>query len=348
MSPAHRASALTVALLLCAVLLGATNPAAAVLQKPTYAPGDRWVYVLEGSLPGFPGFNETQIGQFQFDLVGRVDVEVVGFQNLLRSGVSIPTIFVETRTTGFLNGTLFAPGIGTAQVTGTFGFLSTEFWEAEGYVPIEARGTTTYVAQVVSVVTADLVFIVHLNSTGSGPSVPPFELGAGENATASVQTRLEANATVTVLGQSRSLENNTEVSSIWRRELGSEESVRVEAGTFATHRFNQTLGPFPGIPGIAAGNETAYFSNDVGYYVKRVGYQDGEPVAEMRLRSYTYAAGPGLKTTTLLVLILVPVALILLAVFLVWRRRAARKAKRSISTGPPPSAGREGEGGHAR
>lgn len=348
MSPAHRVSAFTVALLSCAVLFGATSPAAAVLQKPTYAPGDRWVYVLEGSLRGFPAFNETQIGQFRFDLVGRVDVEVVGFRDLNRSGVFIPTILVETRTTGFLNGTLFAPGIGSAQVTGTFGFLSEEFWEGEGYVPIEASGTTTYVAHVTSVVTADLAFIVHLNSTGSGPSVPPFELGAGENATASVQTRLEANATVTVLGQSRSVENNTEVSSIWRRELGSEESVRVEAGMFATHKFNQTLGLFPGILGIAAGNETAYFSNDVGYYVKRVGFQDGEPVTEMRLRSYTYAAGPGLKATTLLVLILVPAALILLAVFLVRRRRAARKAKRSTPTGSPPSAGREGEGGHAR
>jgi len=348
MSPAHRVSALSVALLSCAVLLGATSPAAAVLQKPTYAAGDRWVYVLEASFGGFPGFNETQIGQFQFDLVGRVDVEVVGFQDLLRSGVLIPTILVETRTTGFLNGTLFAPGFGSAQVTGTFGFVSTEFWETDGYVPIQASGTITYVAQVMSAITADLAFIVHLNSTGSGPSVPPFELGAGENVTANVQTRLEANATVTVLGQSRSLENNTEVSSIWRRELGSEESVRVEAGTFATHKFNQTLGPFPGIPGIVAGNETAYFSNDVGYYAKRVGYQDGEPVAEMRLRSYTYAAGPGLETTTLLVLILVPTALLLLAVFLVRRRRAARKAKRSISAGRPPAAGREGEGGHAR
>jgi len=348
MSPANRVSAFTVALLSCAVLLGATNPAAAVLQKPTYAPGDRWVYALEGSLRGFPGFNETQIGQFQFNLVGRVDVEVVGFQDLLRSGVLIPTILVETRTTGFLNGTLFAPGVGTAQVTGTFGVLSTEFWEPEGYVPIQAFGTTTYDAQVTSIVTADLAFIVLLNSTGSGPSVPPFDLGAGENVTASVQTRLEANATVTVLGVSRSRENNTEVSSIWRRELGSEESVRVEAGTFATHKFNQTLGPFPGIPGIVAGNETAYFSNDIGYYAKRVGYQNGEPVAEMRLRSYNYRAGPGLTTTTLLVLILVPAALILLVVLLVRRRRAARKAERSMSTGQPPSAGREGEGGHAR
>lgn len=348
MSHALRFSVWITAFLSLAVLLSGVTPAAAVLQKPTYAPGDRWIYVLEGSFRGFPGFNETQIGQFQFNIAGRVDVQVIGFRDVVRSGVSIPTILVETRTTGFLNGTLFAPGFGTAQVTGTFGFLSSEFWDAQGYVLIEASGTTTYDAQVTSLVTADLAFIVQMTSTGALPSVPPFELAPGENATATALTRVEANATVTVPGRTRSLQNNTNVSSIWRREIGSEASIRVEAGTFATHRFNQTLGPFPGIPGIAAGNETAYFSNDVGYYVKRVGYQDGEPVAEMRLRSYAYAAGPGLKGTTLLGLILIPVAAILLAVFLIRRRRAARVTKRDTRTGPPPSAGREGEGGHAR
>ena len=43
------------------------------LRKPTYAAGDKWVYVLSGSLPGFPGFNTSQ-GTFHLGLVGFVYV----------------------------------------------------------------------------------------------------------------------------------------------------------------------------------------------------------------------------------------------------------------------------------
>ncbi|MGI0149150.1 MAG: hypothetical protein ACREDF_06430 [Thermoplasmata archaeon] len=348
MASVSRLFPIIVAMVSCTLLLGASSPVAGALQKPTYSPGDRWIYVLEGSLRGFPGLNETQVGQFRFSLVGRVEVEIVGFRDISMTGGTVSTIAARMHTTGFLNGTLIVPGFGSAQVTGTFGFSSSEFWEPDGYLPIEASSTTSFVAQVASVITADLAFTVRLNATGSLPSSPPFQLGVGESVTASTRTRVQANATVTVSGVSRSVENNTEVSSIWRRELGPEESVHVEAGRFVTHRFNQTLGAFPGIPLIAGGIETAYFSNDVGYYAKRVGYQNGTPVAEMRLKSYSYGQNSGLRLTTLLILILIPVAIILLAAFLVWRRRAARKARRKVRAGQPPSAGREGGGGNAR
>src|SRR3989454_7600739 len=56
---------------------------------------------------------------------------------------------------------------------------------------------------------------------------------------------------------------------------------------FRSYKLNQTLGSFPGIPsGLSGGgNETAYFSNDVGFYVKRVAYENGTDRKSTRLNS---------------------------------------------------------------
>ena len=87
----------------------ASAPSRGALHKPTYAAGDHWVYVLDASLSTFPGFNASQ-GTFQFGLIGFVYVNVIGAVNVLAGNGSIPAIRVDSRATGYLNGTL--PGAG--------------------------------------------------------------------------------------------------------------------------------------------------------------------------------------------------------------------------------------------
>src|SRR3989454_8967272 len=119
---------------------------------------------------------------------------------------------------------------------------------------------------------------------------------------------------------------------------------------FRSYKLNQTLGSFPGIPaGLpGGGNETAYFSNDVGFYVKRVAYENGRPAAEMRLRSYSYGASPpsGLSAIQLLLIIAVPAAIVLLLALLLWRRRKARIQGGTSPGTPPATEGHEKGGNH--
>src|SRR6059036_1033302 len=57
------------------LVLVAAVPAVAGLAD---AAGNQWVYVLDGSLTNFPGFNASQ-GSFHFGFVGLVYVDVIGF-----------------------------------------------------------------------------------------------------------------------------------------------------------------------------------------------------------------------------------------------------------------------------
>jgi len=345
-------SGIVVLLVFCAVVLAASTPARAALKKPMYAAGDQWVYVLEGSLTAFPGFNASQ-GPFQFGLVGFVYVNVIGPTTVLAGNVSTPSVRVDSRATGFLNGTFPVPGGGgTAQVQGSFTTSSTEFWEDQSYLPIASRGTSSYDADITyGFFTTTLVADLRLNSSTSVTTIPPFELEVGQNATAEQTTHVELNSTFSVFGRTMSSQNETNVSSMWRRDVLSRENVTVEAGTFSAYHLNQTLASFPGIPtGLSGGgNETAYFSNDVGFYVKRVAYENGTPAAEMRLRSYSFGAGPpsGFSATQVFLIIAVPVAIVLLLAFFLRRRRKARIQGRA-SPRPPSTPDREQEGGTDR
>jgi len=181
-------------------------------------------------------------------------------------------------------------------------------------------------------------------------TVPPFDLDVGQNATTQLATHAEVNSTFSVLSRTMSSQNETNVSTMWRREVLARDNVTVERGTFAAYKLNQTLTNFPGIPmGLSGGgNETAYFSNDVGFYVKRVAYENGTPAAEMRLRSYSYGAGPpsGLSVIQIGLIVAVPVAVALLLAFLWWRRRKARIQGRASPRTPPTADSHENGGNH--
>ncbi len=322
------ALAALVLLVMFTVPLSVSGPTGGSLKKPTYAAGDQWVYVLEGSLTTFPGFNASQ-GPLQFTIVGFVYVNVIGPATVLAGNMSIPSVRVDSRATGFLNGTFAVPNGGTAQVRGSFTTSSTEYWEDQAYMPIESRSTSSYHADVTyGFLTTSLVADLRLNATTSVSTIPPFDLDVGQNATAELTAHAELNSTFSVFGQTMSSQNETNVSSMWRRDVLARENVTVERVTFSAYRLNQTLTNFPVIPtGLSGGgNETAYWSNDVGFYVKRVAYENGTPAAEMRLRSYSFGAGPpsGLSATQVLLIIAVPVAIALLLAFLWWRRRKAR------------------------
>ena len=327
---------ITIVLVAIAPVLSASTQASAALRKPSYAPGDHWVYILEGALSGLPGSNETQTGTFQFGLVGRVDVDVIGPS--LRPGDPGPmwALRVDAQTTGYLNGTFRFPAggpPGSAAIRGTFTGTATEYWENGSYLPIESHAASSYVAEVTIGVPISFRADFRVNATTTVSSaVPPFELDVGDSAIFGLSTRLTTNSSITFAGQTQTSANETLIPSTWRRDVVSIESVNVEAGPFSTYRLNQSLGGFPGLPALVpGGNESAYFSNDVGYYAKRVAFENGTRLSEMRLKSYAYAAGPhpaGLDSVILFVVILVPVAVILPIALLFARRRKERREGR--------------------
>ena len=81
--------------------------------------------------------------------------------------------------------------------------------------------------------------------------------------------------------------------------------------------------------------------------MKRVAYENGTPAGEMRLRSYSYGAGPpsGLSAGQLLLIVAVPAAIVLLLIVLLWRRRKAR-IQGGTSPGTPPTAEGHEKGGN--
>src|SRR5438445_323830 len=146
-------------------------------------------------------------------------------------------------------------------------------------------------ARAVAALSTPLTATVRVNASASVATIPPFELEVGQNASAALQTHLIVNSTFTAAGRTQSSENRTDVSSVWRREVLSRESVTVEVGTFTAYKLNQTVGSFPRIGGISGGtNETAYFSNETGYNANGDAYANGTHVAEMRLKSYSFGA----------------------------------------------------------
>ena len=348
----RKAACLAIAFVAVVAALGASREASAALRKPVYAPGDHWVYLLDGSLSGLPGLNETQTGTFQFGLVGRVDVDVIGPSLRPRDTGPMWALRVDTRTTGYLNGTFqFPPGgpPGSAAVRGTFTASASEYWENASYFPIESHATSSYVADIMYGLTFSFRADLRVDATTTAGSIPPFELDVGDTGTVELSTLLATNSTITFAGQTQTRANETRVPSTWRREVVATEPVTVEAGRFSTYKLNQSLGGFPGLPALVAiGNESAYFSNDAGYYAKRVAYENGTPVSEMRLKSYAYAAGPhpaGLDSVILFVLILVPVAVALLLALFYRKRRKERSEGRGSKETTAVRARRE-EGGH--
>lgn len=339
-----------VSLLVGSAALATSGRANAALQRPTYAAGDRWDYVLEGSLSTFPGIDDSEFGSFRFDIVGLVEVDVIGPAELARGSTAISGVRVASRTSGFLNGTFTVPGFGTGEVMGSFQARASEFWEEEAYLPLASESRSTYDAQISFVISTTLEVDTLINATTSVSTIPPFDLEVGQSATAELETHLVANSTVTFFGDTVSSENETQVSSTWQREVISLEIVTVEAGTFSTYKLNQSLASFPGVPGgiVAGGNETAYFSNETGYYAKRVAYENGTPVAETRLRSFSYGKGQpsGPNLEELIRFVALPAAAIALFGVMVWRRESRR---RNRPGGRPPSkADPHGEGNHER
>ena len=277
---------------------GLSENASAAVQRPSYSAGDRWVYILEGSLDALPGLSDTGMGFSLLTLAGRVEVEVLGTAERSVPAGSIRGFEVATRTTAFLNGTFTVPGGPSplpATVSGTLTSQLVEFWEGQGIFAVESRDTATYQVDVAYIVPIHVEVQMRTNATTSVLSDPLFPLDVGQRATASQTTDLTANATVIAFGMESTSEAQTRVTTNWSREVRSQESVAVEAGTFAAYRMNQSLSSFPGLgvfPSVPGGNEDAFWSNDVGSYVKRVAYANGTSVAELRLQSYRYGS-PG-------------------------------------------------------
>jgi len=131
-------------------LLTLSGSTRAAIERPVYSPGDRWVYVLEGSM-GVPGFNDTENGTFVLTLAGRVEVEVAGFEDVDVNGTSSRAVRVLTRTSGFINGTFEVPGFPTpATVAGTISSNTSELWEDRGYQTISSEGTSETVLDVLA------------------------------------------------------------------------------------------------------------------------------------------------------------------------------------------------------
>jgi hypothetical protein len=300
--------------------------ARAAIQRPVYTAGDRWVYDLRGSLDAFPGSNGNATGNFSLGLVGRTEVAILGMDQILIGGGVTSVVRVETRTSGFLNGTLSVPGIpGDATVSGTLSSLTTELWDAQAYLPIVSNSTVTYRATVAQIIVIEFSTTIRANATTAYTSLPPF----GQSAMTAYTSVVVANTTSTFSGRTFTSENLTSLSGTWTREIVRETNVSVDAGTFATTELNQSLTAFPGLAGLTpaeGGNETAYHSNSAGNFVKREAYANGTRVAEMTLHSYSYGSrASGLSVLDLFLLIAVPIFAVLAVI--VWVRR--RKPKPS-------------------
>jgi len=309
-------------------ILAVTPAAAAALGRPSYVAGDRWVYELTGSLGGLPGFNDTDLGSFALSLAARVEVNV---QALVARGLE-----VSTRTTGFLNGTFELPSGSIPDfvtVTGTLTSDRTEVLEPGGYFAVESRDRTTYVADVSLGISVRTEVHLWTNATTQVDADAMFPIAVGERVTASLETNLSVDTAVEAFGFSTSSSNETTLVSTWRREALAEEDVSVDAGTFRAVRLNQSLAAFPGLSVLGAvpgGNETAFWSNDVRYYVLRTAYVNGSPVLEMQLKSFT----PGTADSLLLPILIGASIAVAGVVAVVWLRRRSKAASK-----PPESAG---------
>lgn len=325
-------------LVVFAAALASARPAAATLEKPSYRTGDGWVYILQGSLGALPGFNASQAGTFELDLNGLVDVSVVGPAAATVNGAAVSAVQVDTHTSGYLNGTFTVPGNVTIGVSGTFSSDGTEFWEDTAYLPVASNTSASYVVDVTTILPVHVTADFWVNATTAYASVPAFDLNVGDSASAPFTSDVFAKTAVSGFGPTQILQNRTTVAATWTRQVLSLDNVSVEAGTFSAYRLNESLGAFPGLATVvptAGANASAWFSNDVGYYVKRVAYVNGTPVAEMRLKSYTYAVPGGLSALDLGLLLVVPIAVVVAILWLVLRRRKMRTAPTNAQAPPP-------------
>lgn len=334
-APAAVALAMLVA---AAAILGTASGARAALQRPTYTAGDRWVYVLQSNLGSFPGLNASQ-GNVSLGLSGLVEVDISGPAQAVVGGSEVAGVRAVTHTSGFLNGTFAIPGNGTLHALGTFFSDSSEIWEGQDFLPTVTNSSSSYVISVTLGIPFSVTANVWVNATTAWTSLPRFNLSVGEGATASFTTDANLTTAFSIFSFGNRTQNRTSLSGDWSRQVLDVENVTVEAGTFSSYRMNESLGSFPGL-GLAvpsgAANETAWFSNDVGYYVKRDAFVNGTQVAEMRLKSYTYpAAPPGLSLLDLTLLAAVPIAAVALIAFVIlWRRRKGPAAAMSGTAGP--------------
>lgn len=332
-----RAGAVVFALLIAlAVLLASGQPARAALVKPAYGAGDRWVYVLQGSLAGLPGVNESQGGLFALDLTGIAEVDVTGPASSPAGGVR-----VETHSSGFLNGTFQMPGSPTIHVSGTFSSDASEVWEGGSYLPVASNSSTGYEIDVtLFAISTKVSAKLWLNATTAYPTIPPFNLSVGDSASAPFTSAIQLASSFSSAFFSQHNETTGVAAGSWMRHVLDVENATVEAGTFSSYRLNESLGGFPGFAAVASvgsANETAWFSNDVGYYVRRVAYVNGTPAAEMRLKTYTYPAPTGISLLDTILLAAIPIAIVavLLALVLLRRRRRTEgPAKTSSGAGP--------------
>lgn len=336
--------------ILLAFALLAPYPATAALERPAYAAGDRWVYELSASFDSLAGLNDTTNATVSLALSARVVIEVRGLVERQIGSTTVRGVEASMRTTGFLNGTFEIPEVPLPGIlTGTFTSDGSEVWEDDGYLAIETHEETAFDMQVTFVVSTPLTIRVRSNASTSVVHERPFPLDVGNRTTASLETELQVNTTVVVFGMEASFENRTAFESTWSREVLSREPVSVDAGTFDAYRLNQTLVAFPGLSigaGSAGGNETAWWSNGAGNYVKRTAYVNGTPVAETRLNSYSYGPAPGFPILPVTVGLIVVVAGV---VALLWFRRrkavgASRPSKGSNggNRSAPESSPREG------
>lgn len=316
-----------------AASLVAPGAARAALERPTYTAGDRWTYVLQASLGSLPGLNASQ-GVFGLGLYGLVEVDVLGTAQASVGGASVPGVRVATEASGVLNGSFEIPGNASVRASGTFSSEASEIWEGRDELPTISNSSSSYVLSVTFGISFTVQARVWLNVSTSYASLPEFNLSVGETATAPFTADISVATAVSGSGFTNSNESRGTAAGTWSRQVLGTENVSVEAGAFPSHRLNQSLGTFPGlgvpVPGAAA-NETAWFSNDVGYYVKRQAFVNGTPVAEMRLKSYTYPAAPGGPSLGALALVVgLPLAAAAVLVLLILRRRRGR-GKGSVS-----------------
>jgi len=335
-----RGAVLALSLLLATTgVVSLSVPGRAAVTKPAYTAGDRWTYVLQGSLGALPGFNASNTGAFELDLNGLVEVDIVGPTQARLGGNLVSAVLVSTHASGFLNGTFEIPGTFPIAVSGTFSSDASEVWEDQGYLTIASNSTSGYIVSMTVIITTQIRVDLWLNTTTLYESIPPFAMGVGDSADIPSYANVTAAYAISGFGPTQSMENRTTFASTWSREVLSEENVAVEAGTFSAVRLNESLASFPGLSGIppaGGANETAWFSDDVGYYVERVAYVNGTPVAEMRLKSYAYAASPrSLSLLDRIVLVAIPIFTVGVLVgflLLLRRRRRAREASKTPRT----------------
>jgi hypothetical protein len=91
-----------------------------------------------------------------------------------------------------LDGSFSFPGgpPGTAQVTGTFTSSASEFWEAEGLIPIESHSNSSYDAEVTLFVTLPFNVDLRLDTTTSISPIPVFDLEVGERTSSNLTTQV--------------------------------------------------------------------------------------------------------------------------------------------------------------